>query len=245
MSLSAGGYRAWTCWWQGMDEAPDLIKACINSQRKYLPPEIELVIITESNYSDYVDFPQWLLDKVETREVTLTAFSDVLRASLLYKYGGIWLDSTILLTEPLLLDIWDYDIFTIRELHYCLPFMGGKPGQKFYQFLMEGFFYYYRNYEYTKYYLLVTYLLDIAMNNYPDIQEKYNKLPMKSVGISNISNFNSLSYHIHETFTPETYHKYMDGIYIHKCQRRFSRFGEKIYAPDNIYHYILKEFLNC
>lgn len=239
----SGKKYAWSCWWQGMGKAPDLIKACLNSQKRYLPKETELVIITQDNYRDYVDFPQWLLDKVESGKVTLTTFSDVIRASLLYKYGGIWIDSTILLTEQLPLDFWDYDVFTLREFRYCLPFMGGKPGQTFYWFLMEGFFYYYRNYEYTKYYLLVTYLLDIARKKYPDIQGKYDRLPIKSVGISNINNFDSLSYHMHETYTPELYRKYMEGIYIHKLQRRFDRFGDKIQDPDNIYHYILKEFL--
>lgn len=175
-----GKKYAWSCWWQGMDNAPDLIRACINSLKRYLPNQVEFIIITKDNYHDYVDFPQWLIEKVESDEITLTTFSDVIRASLLYKYGGIWLDTTILLTEPVPIDFWDYDVFTIRELRYCLPFMGGKPGQKLYRFLMEGFFYYYRNYENTKYYLLVTYLLDIAMNKYPDIREKYNKLPIKS-----------------------------------------------------------------
>ena len=226
-----------------MDKAPDLIKACINSLKRYLPDEVELIIITKDNYRDYVDFPKWLIDKVESGEITLTTFSDVIRASLLYKYGGIWLDSTILLTETLPIDFWDYDVFTIRELHYCLPFMGGKPGQKFYRFLMEGFFYYYKNYKDTKYYLLVTYLLDIAMNKYPDIQEKYNKLPVKSPMISDINNYDSLSYHINEKYTPEVYEKYMKGIYIHKLQRRFDRFGKSINDTDNIYHYILSKFL--
>lgn len=235
---------AWSCWWQGMEKAPDLIKACINSQKRFLPKEVELIIVTKDNYRDYVDFPQWLLDKVEDGRVTLTTFSDVIRACLLYKYGGIWLDSTILLTEPLSLDFWDYDVFTFREFRYCLPFMGGKPGQKFYQFLMEGFFYYYRNYGYTKYYLLVTYLLDIAMNKYPDIREKYDKLPVKNAVIGNVNNFAALSYHMHETYTPEMYRKYMEGVSVHKLQRRFDRFGKKINDSDNIYHYILREFLN-
>lgn len=238
-----GKKYAWSCWWQGMEEAPDLIRACINSMKRYLPDTVELVIITRDNYRDYVDFPQWLIDKVEDGRVTLTTFSDVIRASLLYKYGGIWLDSTILLTEPAPVNIWDYDIFTIRELRYCLPFIGGKPGQKFYRFLMEGFFYYYQRYDSTKYYLLVTYLLDIAMNEYADIREIYDKLPLESEGISNINNFESLSYHMHEKYTPEIYRAYMEGIYIHKLQRRFERFGESIHDADNIYHYILSEFL--
>lgn len=239
----SGKKHAWSCWWQGMDEAPDLIKACINSLKRYLPDEVELIVITKDNYRDYVEFPQWLIDKVESGKITLTTFSDVIRASLWYKYGGIWLDATILLTESVPIDFWNYDVFTIRELRYCLPFMGGKPGQKFYRFLMEGFFYYYKNYESTKYYSLVTYLLDIAMNKYPDIREKYNKLPVKSPMISNIKNFDSLSYHVNEKYTPEVYNKYMEGIYFHKLQRRFDRFGESINDADNIYHYILSAFL--
>lgn len=72
-----------------MEEAPDLIKACINSQKRYLPKETELIIITQDNYRDYVDFPQWLIDKVEDESVTLTTFSDVIRASPLYKWGDL------------------------------------------------------------------------------------------------------------------------------------------------------------
>lgn len=241
----SGKRYAWCCWWQGADQAPDLIKACINSQKRYLPDEVEFVVITQDNYRDYLDFPQWLLDKVDDGRVTLTTFSDVIRASILYKYGGIWMDSTILLTEQAPTECWDYDIFTLRELRYCLPFIGGKPGQTFYRFLMEGFFYYYHKYESTKYYLLVTYLLDIAMNTYPEIREKYNRLPEKSAGINNIHNFESLSYHMNETYTPEAYQKYMEGTYIHKMQRRFDRFGESIYNADNIYHHILSEFLEA
>lgn len=241
--IYSGQKYAWSCWWQGVDRAPDLVKACLNSHQRYLPKEVDFIVITQNNYRDYIDFPKCLLDKLENGKITLTTFSDVIRASLLYKYGGIWLDATILLTETIPLDFWDYEVFTLRELRYCLPFIGGKPGEKFFHILMEEFFYYYMNYEYTKYYSLVTYLLDIAMNKYPDIQEKYNKLPVKSAGISNINNFDSLSYHMHEKYTPEIYHKYMEGTYIHKLQRRFDRFGEKINDPDNIYHYILGKFL--
>lgn len=48
---------------------------------------------------------------------------------------------------------------------------------------------------------------------------------------------------MNEKYTPEAYHKYMEGIHIHKLQRRFDRFGQSIYDNDNIYHYILSEFL--
>ena len=29
----SGKRYAWTCWWQGEEDTPDLVKACINSQK--------------------------------------------------------------------------------------------------------------------------------------------------------------------------------------------------------------------
>lgn len=235
---------AWTCWWQGMEEAPDLIKACVNSMIKYLPQSVELVVITKDNYKEYVSFPEYILDKIEQKKLTLTTFSDILRASLLYKYGGIWIDATMLFTGNIPLKCWDYGIFTIRELRYCLPFIGGRAGQKLYQFLMEGFFYYYKKYDTTKYYLLVTYILDIAMNTYTEIKEEYNKLPIQSDNVTHIDNFDILSNCMNEEYTLERYQQYMEGIYFHKLQHRFDRFGDSIHNKDNIYHYILSEYLS-
>ncbi len=49
----------WICWWQGLDQAPELVKICVNSIRKNAGGH-KVIILTEDNYKDYVDMPSWV-----------------------------------------------------------------------------------------------------------------------------------------------------------------------------------------
>ena len=90
----------WTAWMQGEENAPDLVKKCLKSMRDNIKDR-EIIVITEQNYSDYVSFPDYIIDKYKQGKITKTHFSDLLRIELLCKYGGTWLDSTVFVTELL------------------------------------------------------------------------------------------------------------------------------------------------
>lgn len=87
----------WICWFQGVDNAPDLVKCCISSVYKYMPDK-NIHIITKDNMFHYVSFPPHIIEKWEKGIISNTFMSDLLRMQLLISYGGLWLDSTILLT---------------------------------------------------------------------------------------------------------------------------------------------------
>lgn len=89
-----------SCWLQGEDQAPDIVKACFASMRKQFADK-KLVIITSENMKEYVDFPEHIIKKWKDGKITNTHFSDILRAALLAKYGGLWVDSTVLSTGSL------------------------------------------------------------------------------------------------------------------------------------------------
>lgn len=90
--------RLWIFWWQGMEQAPALVQCCYKSVKENLK-DWEIVLITQDNYRQYVDFPELILDKLEKGQITLTHFSDLLRLELLIRYGGLWLDATVLCTS--------------------------------------------------------------------------------------------------------------------------------------------------
>jgi len=90
----------WTAWWQGEDEAPQLVKACWNSQRRYMPKGWQHVIITNENYKKYISLPPHIIKKMEQGFIPQAMLSDLVRLELLIKYGGVWMDSTVLCTEP-------------------------------------------------------------------------------------------------------------------------------------------------
>ncbi len=90
--------KLWIFWWQGIDSAPDLVKVCYKSVIDNLK-DWDIILITENNYKDYVSFPDFILEKLNNGQITLTHFSDLLRLELLIKYGGLWLDATVLCTS--------------------------------------------------------------------------------------------------------------------------------------------------
>lgn len=102
-----GNYKAygsniiWIMWWQGENSMPPIVRACYNSVLKYKDISTKVVIITQNNYSDYVDIPNFILDKVNRHVISITHLSDIIRMSLLARHGGLWLDSTIYVTNKI------------------------------------------------------------------------------------------------------------------------------------------------
>ena len=86
--------KVWVCWFQGMENAPDLVKACFRSLKDNLTSR-EIILITQENMKEYVEFPDFILSKWEKGEITHTHMTDLLRLELLLKYGGTWIDATV------------------------------------------------------------------------------------------------------------------------------------------------------
>ena len=86
--------KVWVFWMQGMDNAPALVQRCYQSLRENLKDR-EIILITEKNLNEYVQFPEYIKDKLNRGIITYTHLSDLLRVELLIRYGGTWLDSTV------------------------------------------------------------------------------------------------------------------------------------------------------
>ena len=86
--------KVWICWLQGMDNAPDIVKKCYESIKKNLIDK-EIILLTEENYRDFVQFPTYIQEKIDNGTITKTHFSDLLRIELLIQYGGTWIDATV------------------------------------------------------------------------------------------------------------------------------------------------------
>ncbi|MBR4629676.1 MAG: capsular polysaccharide synthesis protein [Treponema sp.] len=89
--------RVWTCWFQGEENAPELVKVCINRMRAVFGKE-NVTVITDENFSEFVTLPDCILKKYEKGIISRAHFSDILRIELLYQHGGLWLDSAVFCT---------------------------------------------------------------------------------------------------------------------------------------------------
>lgn len=90
--------KVWVCWFQGMENAPELVKKCYQSLQENLTSK-EIILITSENLEDYVQFPEFIMEKWKNGQITNTHMTDLLRLELLIKYGGMWVDATVLCTS--------------------------------------------------------------------------------------------------------------------------------------------------
>ena len=83
----------WTYW--NNDTIPPFIQNCIDSWRKH-NPTFHVIVLTPSNLSTYINMDlkgiSW--NDGPARE------SDIVRLSILEKYGGVWSDASIILYKP-------------------------------------------------------------------------------------------------------------------------------------------------
>jgi len=84
-------------WAQGFAAAPPLVRACV-AQLRATNPGAEVHELTDETIGSYVDLPPDIAAKLGANK---THFSDLLRLMLLEKYGGVWIDGTCYVTEPL------------------------------------------------------------------------------------------------------------------------------------------------
>lgn len=88
----------WIFWYQGMSNAPEIVKKCYNSVLSNFKDK-EVILITKDNFLDYIDIPNFIIDRVDNKQMSITHFSDILRLALLITYGGLWLDATVFCTD--------------------------------------------------------------------------------------------------------------------------------------------------
>ena len=90
--------KVWTCWFQGMENAPLLCQ--VGYQRmKQVVGEENVFVITAENYAEYIDLPEYIVRKWKQGIISNVHISDIARYCLLYQYGGTWIDSTILILD--------------------------------------------------------------------------------------------------------------------------------------------------
>ncbi|MGI5116201.1 capsular polysaccharide synthesis protein [Treponema sp. SP13] len=104
----------WICWFQGISQAPEIVKACINSV-KFSFHSKKVIILDDSNIPNYINLPSHITEKYKAGIISKQNFSDILRFALLKKYGGAWFDATIFALYPPKEDIFNYEIYSIKN----------------------------------------------------------------------------------------------------------------------------------
>lgn len=181
-----GRYKdyVWTLWLGGENEAPQIIKNCFKSMRKYLGNR-RLIVLDEQSISKYIGIPDYILEKYKKGIITPTSFSDIVRYCLLYKYGGLWLDSTILLTGPFPDKILEQPFFMFSQpalirLNKFLTttwIVRSMPANAILKDIINLYFEYWLHEEKIVDYYFIFFFFTMAVENDPEARAIFEKMP--------------------------------------------------------------------
>lgn len=173
--------NVWICWWQGIDNAPTVVKLCFQSIRYWLR-DWDIHVITLNNYRQYVTFPSFIEEKWKKGVISNTLMSDLLRIDLLINHGGLWIDATTLLTGPLPDYIFRNNFFAFRNgwmdkemINMASWFLYTSQTQN--KLLLETqhlLYEYLKNKDYIKNYFLFHIFFRMVTDKYPKI---WNQVP--------------------------------------------------------------------
>ena len=106
----------WQFWGQGWDyeKLPSVVKICHSSIDKYTKG-YTVIRLDIDNIKEYLDIPEYVLEKLNNKQMGYAHFSDILRLALLSNYGGVWLDATVLLTDYLSEKYFKMDYFLFQR----------------------------------------------------------------------------------------------------------------------------------
>ena len=83
------------CWWDG--DIPDFVKKCILRWKRF-NPSFEIIILNDINIKKYIDIK--IFDTMKLIK-TSAMKSDLIRFIVIYNFGGIWMDGSIILNKSL------------------------------------------------------------------------------------------------------------------------------------------------
>lgn len=176
----------WVCWWTGEETAPPLVKRCIRSIRENAGPH-PVRMVTRDTYREYLEIPDFMLKKVDSKQMGLAHLADYIRVRLLAEYGGLWLDATMFCSGPVPDLCFELPFFTcksprrpcgcVSEMRWTTFCLGGWKGNVFFRFLTAAFEHYWRESPCAVDYLFFDYTIELAYNQLPALRKLIDAVP--------------------------------------------------------------------
>lgn len=227
----------WVYWRQGIENAPEIVKCCIDSICKHSSKKV--IILSEQSSKMYIKMPGYILDKIQNGNMSAAAYSDLLRFSLLEHYGGTWIDATVFLTGDLPSYITESEFFAYQDsfgliynparisnwLLHC------KSGNKAMRYTRNMVFQYWKEEKYVIEYLFTYMLLQISL--------EADKPTLEKMPYANSDYCHLLLNHLDLPFNESIYEHIAELSNVHKLT--YKLYKEVIEDKDNFYSRIVRE----
>lgn len=183
-------------WWQGEEHMSPIIRACVNSIKR-ASGNHEVILISKNNINTFIslghklEFKEEVLQWIDEKTISPQYFSDILRAWLLYNYGGVWMDATIFVPDGNIDDfILDQKLYTRKIILYnaldnyfvsrsrwSSYFWATIPYNPIFKYLYESLIQVVVKNNGVYEYFTIDYILNILYNNSSSFKEHVDSLP--------------------------------------------------------------------
>lgn len=189
---NAGKKKIWVLWFQGEENMPAIVTETFRSIRKNSNGH-EVVLITKDNLNEFVDVPVIIKQKVAGGKITLAQYSDIIRACLLSKFGGLWIDATVFVTRKIPESVFEMPFFTIKNLQdetdplfyisvahlrWTTYVFGGDAHNALFSYLERVLIAYNSTENALIDYLLIDYVIELAFQKSSQLRLLLDQLPM-------------------------------------------------------------------
>lgn len=230
----------WICWLQGIDNAPDLVKKCIQNNISRIIG-YEKIIITSTNFKDYVSINPIILGKWENGIISNTAFSNILRLEILIKYGGIWMDSTVLFTDEVFPSyVTDYPIFMFSSWKWITGdirpvstwFIAAQENHPFLKAVLDCLYKYWCDKDKLVTYFIFHMFFAMVIERYPTMYSQFTR-------ISNVPP-HYMQFELQNKYSEKRFKELTNMSSIHKLSYKLD--SDVFVDSENLYNYLVKEY---
>lgn len=237
----------WCCWLGGEDTMPDIVKVCYDSMCRNAPEGVRLELITQENYRQHVTIPEYVEEKYRKGIISPAHFSDVLRFSLLSRYGGMWLDATVFVSGSIPESCFRQSYYTQKvsdperfpmepsRAQWCGFIWAGAPNNPLFCFVRDGLYHYWRNYNTVIDYIFFDYIILTAYHGLPQIRQMMDRQCPNNEDVWGLWN------RINAAYNPESCRKVFQKNIFHKLSYKGQLITRTPHGQLTVYGWLLGE----
>lgn len=242
-----GKIPVWVCCLNDEGEMQEWIRCCKKSLRDNLPlDKMEIRWITLENCMQYVTFTESIVQKFNEGKISPSHLCELLWAELMFRYGGMWVDASCYMSRPPAPEIFEQEMYVLpfpEAMQKADAFQGqwskslwyAKKGEKLFQFLLEGLWYYWDIEDKLADVCLTDAFIRAAMREFPEIRRKMQRC---TDGRETILGLHAL---MNRRYTPERMEKIVSGGTVYWTDWQGGYDTENIVGERTIYGHLCRQ----
>lgn len=246
--VSTGTEPIWICWLQGKDKLPELNQMCCRSIEQFSNGH-PLKFIDDVNVHDYLDIPSYIKKQYENKNIKPAIYADYIRCALLAKYGGLWLDSTILLTDTISEEAFQTEFYSIKNAirdHWSVSYyrwasfiMGTTQNSHFFRLVQQMFEYYLSRYKVNFTYVMIDFFFETIYKKNLQFKTYIDNRPFSN------PQMHELRFGLNKQYSESCFQQYTIDTSVFKLTYKTELVEETVDGQKTIYNYLLDKFMRA